>query len=305
MQTERIIRRKLSDEVLERLLRLISEGNLKPGDAMPSERELMERFGVGRPGDPRGDAVARQHGARLHQPWRARAGAGTHRAVDLPPGGPVGAYHAAALLRLARTPEERAAVLRARHGARSCGEGDAGGRGQAPRHMEEQRGLLGKAEDFMAADMRFHTQIAAISGNPIFISVSEAMLGWLKAYHTELLIWSGKENPHAGRTHGDRGRHCRAMTRKRREAAMARHLQRSSGLYGLKVSTAQPRLGRTASPSIARASPRWRGGGRIRRTAPPRASPVRRWRRRASFRPSGCCPQARCGNGRRVRGTSG
>ena len=49
MQTERIIRRKLSDEVLERLLRLISEGNLKPGDAMPSERELMERFGVGRP----------------------------------------------------------------------------------------------------------------------------------------------------------------------------------------------------------------------------------------------------------------
>ena len=49
MQTERIIRRKLSDEVLERLLRLISDGNLKPGDAMPSERELMERFGVGRP----------------------------------------------------------------------------------------------------------------------------------------------------------------------------------------------------------------------------------------------------------------
>ena len=45
MQTERIIRRKLSDEVLERLLRLISEGDLKAGDAMPSERELMERFG--------------------------------------------------------------------------------------------------------------------------------------------------------------------------------------------------------------------------------------------------------------------
>ena len=49
MQTERIIRRKLSDEVQERLLRLISGGDLKPGDAMPSERELMERFGVGRP----------------------------------------------------------------------------------------------------------------------------------------------------------------------------------------------------------------------------------------------------------------
>lgn len=49
MQTDRIVRRKLSDEVLERLLRLISEGNLKAGDPMPSERELMARFGVGRP----------------------------------------------------------------------------------------------------------------------------------------------------------------------------------------------------------------------------------------------------------------
>ena len=49
MQTDRIVRRKLSDEVLDRLLRLIFDGNLQPGDPMPSERELMARFGVGRP----------------------------------------------------------------------------------------------------------------------------------------------------------------------------------------------------------------------------------------------------------------
>ena len=52
---------------------------------------------------------------------------------------------------------------------------------------------LGQGRAFMTADMRFHTQIAAISGNPIFVAVSEAMLGWLKAYHTEMLIWTGKE----------------------------------------------------------------------------------------------------------------
>ena len=45
MQTDRIVKRKLADEVLERLKRLIVEGNMKPGDEMPSERELMERFG--------------------------------------------------------------------------------------------------------------------------------------------------------------------------------------------------------------------------------------------------------------------
>ena len=47
--SEPIVRRKLSDEVFARLKRLITSGELKPGDEMPSERELMERFGVGRP----------------------------------------------------------------------------------------------------------------------------------------------------------------------------------------------------------------------------------------------------------------
>ena len=44
-----IVRRKLSDEVFDRLKSLITSGELQPGDAMPSERDLMERFGVGRP----------------------------------------------------------------------------------------------------------------------------------------------------------------------------------------------------------------------------------------------------------------
>src|SRR3954469_17350131 len=46
---EQIVRRKLSDEVFDRLERMITSGELRPGDEMPSERDLMERFGVGRP----------------------------------------------------------------------------------------------------------------------------------------------------------------------------------------------------------------------------------------------------------------
>ncbi len=49
MQTERIIRCKLSDEVQNGLLRLMSSGDLPPDDAMPSGRELMKRIGVGHP----------------------------------------------------------------------------------------------------------------------------------------------------------------------------------------------------------------------------------------------------------------
>src|SRR6056297_548711 len=46
---ERIERRKLYQDVMDRLIRLIREGDFEPGDRLPSERELMERFAVGRP----------------------------------------------------------------------------------------------------------------------------------------------------------------------------------------------------------------------------------------------------------------
>lgn len=44
-----IPRRKLAHEVRDRLTELISADGMVPGDALPSERELMRHFGVGRP----------------------------------------------------------------------------------------------------------------------------------------------------------------------------------------------------------------------------------------------------------------
>ena len=41
--------RKLSDDVRERLLSMIESGETRPGDVLPSERELMDQLGVGRP----------------------------------------------------------------------------------------------------------------------------------------------------------------------------------------------------------------------------------------------------------------
>jgi len=40
---------KLSDEIVNQIKRLISEGDLRPGDRLPSERELVKEFGVSRP----------------------------------------------------------------------------------------------------------------------------------------------------------------------------------------------------------------------------------------------------------------
>jgi len=46
---ETIPRRKLYQEVLDRLMDRIRSGEIAPGAQLPSERELMEQYGVGRP----------------------------------------------------------------------------------------------------------------------------------------------------------------------------------------------------------------------------------------------------------------
>lgn len=43
-----VVRRSLNEEIVARLKALISTGNLKPGDKLPTEQELAEQFGVSR-----------------------------------------------------------------------------------------------------------------------------------------------------------------------------------------------------------------------------------------------------------------
>jgi DNA-binding FadR family transcriptional regulator len=100
--------------------------------------------------------------------------------------------------------------------------------------LDEQRRNLGRAEAFIGADMKFHTQIALISGNAIYVAVSEAMLGWLKEYHTEMLIWTGKEK-YTLAEHAQIIGRIAAHDPEGAEKAMIKHLERSRALYALNV----------------------------------------------------------------------
>ena len=231
-RSEPIVRRKLSDEVFDRLERLITSGELQPGDEMPSERELMERFGVGRPAIREAmqslanmGLVAISHGERAKV--LELTAKSLFRQVDL-----------TAKIMLSKSSDtlehlKNARIFFERGMARVAAE-KASPQDIADLRviLERQRASLGQAEAFIAADMAFHTRIAEISGNPIFAAVSESMLAWLKEYHTEMLIWTGKEK--FTLAEHEEIIHCLAQNdADGADQAVLKHLERSRALSAL------------------------------------------------------------------------
>lgn len=233
MESERIVRKRLSDEVSVRLRRSIQSGEFKAGDEMPSERELMERFGVGRPAVREALLTLANEGViEISHGERARVLEITAQSilsqVDFPAKLLLsGSSESLEHLKSARIFFERGLVRAAAEKAK-------------PKHVAELRQLielqksqLDDAKGFIASDMAFHVAIAKISGNPIFPAVSQAMLGWLQAYHTEMLIWTGQEN-FTLEEHTDIANAIEKGDADLAEEVMTRHLERSRALYALK-----------------------------------------------------------------------
>jgi len=196
MSSEKIVRLKLSEQVLERLRELIRSGELKPGDHMPSERALMERFSVGRP-------AVREALQALHTQGLITISHGERSRVNklsadlvldqsdkvaniLLDAVPANLEH----LKEARRMFELGIV---RAAAEKASKDDV----ETLRALYEAQKALLKDDlnlrGFVEADMAFHTGIAAILGNPVITAASSAMLRWLQEYHTSLLHWSDKE----------------------------------------------------------------------------------------------------------------
>jgi DNA-binding FadR family transcriptional regulator len=233
IQSEPIVRRKLSDEVFARLKGLIESGELQPGDEMPSERMLMERFQVGRPAIREAmQALANMGLIEISHGERAKVLQPTAksllRQVDLAAKIMLSASSdSLEHLKSARIFFERGMV---REAASRASAADVAALEET---LKLQRAALGDSDAFIAADMAFHTRIAQISGNPIFTAVSEAMLGWLKEYHTEMLIWTGREN--VTLTEHEEIIDCiRRGNSDEAEQAMIKHLERSRALYAPK-----------------------------------------------------------------------
>lgn len=170
--------RKRFEEVAEHLELLIFSGRLSVGDRIPSERELMERFRVGRSTVREALFVLKRKGLLA-----ARAGAAARVAKPTPqtmvsdfsgaarhllrqPGGVRHLQHARALLEIGLAREV------ALHGA----DEDIAALARA---LEDNRLAIGDQAVFEKTDMMFHYTLAMIAHNPIFTSLNHALNEWL------------------------------------------------------------------------------------------------------------------------------
>jgi DNA-binding FadR family transcriptional regulator len=188
-----IERRKLSDSVQERLLAMIQNGQIAPGEFLPSERELMSSFAVGRPAIRealqnlhRMGLIEIRHGerARVAVPSFARLVDQMSDTVrHLLTHSPASLEH----LKEARATFE---MEMARIAARRRKDADLK---RLRTILATQAEFSDDALKFLEWDGKLHREIAAISANPIFVSVSESMFRWLSHFHVELVRSLGEE----------------------------------------------------------------------------------------------------------------
>jgi DNA-binding FadR family transcriptional regulator len=229
-ENEKIVRRKLSDLVLERMQELILSGEISAGDTLPSEHELMQRFGVGRPAVREAlqslqnmGLITISHGERS----RVRA---------LTPDSVLHQGDAAARMLLSTAPDSLEDLKQARWMFElglvrvAAARADAEDVAELRRLVARQRAMLGDPAAFIRADIAFHVEIARLSGNRILAAVSQSMLGWLFRFHSDLLFSSGHEDLTLAE-HGQIVDRIAASDVEGAAAAMDAHLKRSNPLY--------------------------------------------------------------------------
>ena len=171
-------RRKRFEEVAEHIELQIFSGRLPEGAKLPSERELMERFGVGRSTVREAMFSLQRKGLLLIRPGAAArvskptpqtlvsdlSGAARHFMSE-----PDGIRH----LQHARTLLE---IGLARDAALHAGEPDVLALAQA---LEANRLAIGDQAAFEQTDLMFHYTLAMIVHNPVFTSLNHALNEWL------------------------------------------------------------------------------------------------------------------------------
>ncbi|WP_119166650.1 FCD domain-containing protein [Algihabitans albus] len=229
MKKYKIERRTLSEQVAERLEKEIRDGHYKAGDTMPSERELMEQFGVGRP-------AIREALFYLQKLGFIAIHSGTRPRVIKPTFDAVIPRLSGALRGLLEEPDGQTAlqearvlfeVAVARTAAESATKADLRRLDEA---LAANRSAMGDEAAFKLSDVAFHAALAQATGNPIVVALHET-LAMLLDDRRALVLQRPGEDEAAYRAHCTIVQAVAAGSPDQAEAAMREHLQHHYGTY--------------------------------------------------------------------------
>ncbi len=177
-QPRRIIAKRLSDQVETALVSMIQSGDYVPGDRLPSERDLMAMFDVGRTSIREALFALQRKGVvkinrgdrpRVIEPEPAQLIADFSDVVAVVLSRPSGILH----FNQARWFFEASV---ARQVAEMAQADDLAALDEA---LDANREAIGNVDDFAATDIAFHKTMAVITGNPIVLSVHDALVEWV------------------------------------------------------------------------------------------------------------------------------
>lgn len=233
-----IERKKLFEHVAAHLEEQMLTGKLRPGDKLPPERDLQEKFGVGRPAI-REALIALQKAGLVELTNGARA------RVMMPTASHVFAGMAPAVRQMLSEDEGQrhfqAARLffetgLAREAARGATDADLDALTQA---LENNRRAIGDRDDFTRTDVAFHYQITRIARNPIFLALHDQIFDWLKEQRVVTLAEPGQEDT-AFEAHSAIFEGIKRRDPERAEVEMRRHLDQLSQAYWRQRGAAAP-----------------------------------------------------------------
>jgi GntR family transcriptional regulator, sialic acid-inducible nan operon repressor len=171
-------RRKRADEIAEHIERAISTGEFKEGAPMPSEKELAERFGVGRPS-------VREALFTLQQQGLVEITSGTRARVTSPSGKFLTGQLATLIRRMTSTSHGHEHMVQTRllleagvawQAARVATDEDIQ---RLKTRLDANTAAIGNIGLFVRTDVAFHAELAVITRNPVFVGVYDALVGWL------------------------------------------------------------------------------------------------------------------------------
>lgn len=229
------IRKKLSDEVLTRIEEMIRDEVWPVDSFLPSERDLMDMFGVGRPS-------IREALYQLERMGLVRINTGERPRVTRPTPQIMLTSLTATARMLMDQPQgvmhfEQARLFLEEGVARHVAEfASAAQVASIARALVENEATIPRARAFAVTDVAFHRALTEATGNPIFLAMHEALVEWLISQRQL------PSNPETGNRHAfnDHVALFEAIERRDPEQAgqvMRRHLEHAWRRFGPRMTT--------------------------------------------------------------------